>query len=134
MREHFKEHFAGFYHLNKSEEFKKGEKVIIWPGMYDIERKISLIDLARNHKKLAEEIYNLAEIYRFFIAPVSYDKRIIERAECALASHLYQQEGIIGTSQEKGIKYHPRQTSEQPQIASFKASIKILGSPERLEI
>jgi hypothetical protein len=134
MKEHLKEHFAGFYHLNKSAEFKKGIRKPIWPGMYDVEKKISLIELASHHAILSGEIYELAKIYRFFIAPIDNDKRLIERTESALANHLYQQEGIVGTFQEKGIRYRPRLQTEKPLFASFKAPANILGLPERLEI
>jgi hypothetical protein len=134
MREHFKEHFAGFYHVNLPSEFKRGERIPLWDGMYLRYKSPRPDDLAKIYPTISSHIIDLAETYRFFIAPLEAERRILERIECALARHLYDQPGKIGGFQERGLNYRSRLASEQPEMASFSSSSKILGLPELLEI
>jgi len=60
------------------------------------------------------------------------EKRLRERIEAGLAYHLYQQEGIVGTFQDKGIRYRKRLSSEEPIQVFFEADVKLLGVPEFL--
>ncbi|MBL8090343.1 MAG: GIY-YIG nuclease family protein [Anaerolineales bacterium] len=134
MKEHFKEHLAGFYRINSPEEFKKGEKVILWGGMYLRYKSPKPDELFKIYPTISKQIVDIARMYRFFIAIVEADRRILERIESAFAKHLYKQDGIIGGFQEQGLNYSTRLPSEQPAIAYFKSSAKILGLPESLEI
>ena len=134
MREHLKEHFAGFYHVNSPTEFKRGEKISLWNGMYLRYKTPEPTKLVEIYPNISSQIIELAKTYRFFIAPLEVEKRILERIECAFARHLYGQPGKIGGFQERGLNYRSRIASEQPEIALFKSSTKILGLPESLEI
>ena len=133
MKEHFKEHLAGFYHLNDPDEFRMGRRVSIWPGLYDVEAKISLPTLGKKHSELSNNIYRLAKQYRFFFAPIKAETRVIERIESAIASYLYQQNGIVGSFQEKGIRYRPRWDNESLLKISIETYKKIAGFPTDLE-
>jgi len=134
MLEHFKEHLAGFYHVNSPAEFKRGERVSLWNGMYLRYKSPKPADLAKIYPTISEQIIELTGTYRFFIAPLDVDKRILERIECAFARHLYKQSGKIGGFQEPGLNYRSRIATENPGIAYFRSSTKILGLPETLEI
>ena len=117
-----------------SEEFKKGEKKSLWDGMYLRHKSPRLDDLAKIYPTVSGHIIDLAKIYRFFIAPLEAERRILERIECALAKHLYKQDGKIGDFQERGLNYRSRLASEQPEMVLFGSSSKILGLPDSLEI
>ena len=106
---------------------------MLWPGMYDPQNKITLSDIAKQHSTLSKSMFELAEIYKFFLAPMQYEKRIIERIEAALAKHLYQQDGQVGDFQEKGIRYFFRRQNEEPSKATITNSKGILGLPLELE-
>ena len=134
MREHFKEHLAGFYHVYSPTEFKRGEKIPLWDGMHLRYKSPKLPSLAEKYLTISGQIIELAKIYRFFIAPVKAEKRILERIEFALAKHLYKQPGIIGEFQIRGLNYRSRLVTEHPGITLFSSSSKILGLPESLEI
>ena len=134
MKEHFKEHLAGFYHVYSPNEFRKGERKTIWGGMYLRHKTPSLLELAKVYPAISAQIIELANIYRFFIAPVDVSQRVLERIECALAKHLYDQSGKIGAFQEQGLNYRSRLESEEAGIATFQSSLKILGLPQSLKI
>ncbi|MBI3151809.1 MAG: hypothetical protein HYZ21_06730 [Chloroflexi bacterium] len=134
MLEHFKEHLAGFYHINSLEEFKSGKRASLWNGMYLRHKSPKPAELFKIYPTISSQIIDLAKTYRFFIAALEAERRILERIECALAKHLYKQPGLIGEFQETGLNYRSRLASEQPGIAFFKSSAKILGLPESLEI
>jgi len=134
MQEHLKEHLAGFYHVNSPIEFKRGEKNSLWDGMYLRYKTPEPAELVKIYPMISSQIIELAKIYRFFIAPLDFEKRILERIECAFARHLYKQPGKIGSFQESGLNYRSRIASEPPGFALFNSSTKILGLPESLEI
>jgi hypothetical protein len=134
MREHFKEHLAGFYHVYSPNEFRKGERKTIWGGMYLRYKTPNTLELAKVYPTISAQIIELANIYRFFIAPVDKNQRILERIEYALAKHLYDQPEKIGAFQEQGLNYRSRLKSEELEVSVFQSSTKILGLPERLEI
>jgi hypothetical protein len=134
MREHLKEHLAGFYHVNSPTELMKGERVSFWDGMYLRYNTPQVAELVKFYPTISSHIIELAKTYRFFIAPLEEERRVLERIESALAKHLYEQPGKIGGFQERGLNYRSRIASEQPGIALFNSSIKILGLPESLEM
>lgn len=133
MKEHLMGHLAGFYHLNDPDEFQKGKRVPLWPGIFDIENKVSLSTLGKKHSELSDLIYQLSQQYRFFFASTKIEKRLVERIESAIAIHLYNQKGVVGDFQEKGIRYRPRWTRETPVKVSFTTTKKIIGFPTELE-
>src|SRR5688572_16509474 len=130
MREHFKEHLAGFYNINSPDELKKGKRTNIWNGMYRRHKSPKPDELFNIYPTISHQIIDLAKIYRFFIATLEAERRILERIEYALAKHLYKQPGMIGEFQETGLNYRSRLVSEEPRIAFLKSSAKILGLPE----
>lgn len=136
MREHFKEHLAGFYHVYSPEEFRKGERnpEPVWRGMYLRHRTPAIVELAKIYPTISSQIIELANTYRFFIAPLNANRRILERIEGALYNHLKNHSGKTGQFQEQGLSYRSRLSSEQLEIASFSSTSKILGLPELLEI
>lgn len=134
MMEHFREHLAGFYHVYSPAEFKRGERGSLWGGMYLRRRTPAIIELAKMYPTISGQIIDLANTYRFFIARLDAEGRILERIECALARHLHKQPGKVGAFQEPGLNYRSRFASEQPATAIFNSTEKILGLPESLEV
>jgi hypothetical protein len=132
MKEHLKEHLAGFYHLNDPDEFRKGEKVSVWPGLYDVDTRVSLPVLGEKHPNLSEIIYRLSHQYRFFFASIDAQPRVVERIESAIADYLYKQDGTVGSFQEKGIRYRPRWNSESPVNVSIAVNKNLIGFPSNL--
>lgn len=132
MTEHFKEHMAGRYHLYKPEEFARGLKVLLWPGAYDPTTKTTVAEFLDNYDALKDALLRLAQMYRFYIAPIEGDKRLRERIEAALAYHLYSQEGRVGEFQDRGIRYRPRREHEAPCCIVLEADAQLCGIPTTL--
>jgi len=132
MLEHFREHMSGEYHLYEPDAFACGKKVMLWPGRYDPERKTTVPEFIDVFSELAGAIIRLARLYRFYLAPLQCEKRLRERIEAGLANHLYQQDGLIGQAQDKGIRYRGRRVDEPPIEVLFEADAVPLGFPDSL--
>jgi hypothetical protein len=129
MEEHLKEHLAGFYHLYDPDLFQKGTKRMVWEGHWDVDRKRSVNEIVENYPTLCETIGRLTGLYRFFVASFDSEPRLRKRIEAAIALHLYSQEGIVGSFQDKGIRYTPRTSDEEPVRVKVVCPQPIVGMP-----
>ena len=131
MLEHFREHMSGGYQLCEPTEFRRGKKVVLWPGRYNPEWRTTVGEFLERFSALAEPIEELTKIYRFWLAPLEVERRLRERIEAAIAEHLYAQPGVVGEFQEK-IRYRGRREGEKAIEVACQAEGKILGLPEVL--
>jgi hypothetical protein len=134
MLEHFREHMSGGYHLYEPHEFSRGRKALLWPGRYGPDKEPSLSVFIQRFQSLASAIADLAELYRFYVAPLDCEKRLRERIESGLANHLYEQPGTVGEFQDQGIIYRPRKDTEEPVQALIRCKVNLIGVPESLWI
>ncbi len=129
MIEHIKEHLSGFYHLYDPEKFQHGEKALLWPGYYDRINRKNIKEIINNYINNSTIAINLLNLYRFYFADFNSIDRIRKRIEAAIAHHLYNQKGIIGDFQDKGIRYYERKNEEDPIILLIHAPNHIRGLP-----
>ena len=134
MAQHFEKHTSGAYHLYEPREFSRGRKVALWHGMYGPDRELSLLGFIRRLPELAPVIADLAQMYRFYVAPLECEKRLRERIEAAIASYLYEQTGLAGEFQDKGIVYHGRKSNEEPVQVLIRCNAHLIDLPESLWI
>jgi len=134
MLEHFQEHCSGGYHLYNPSLFRLGQKECLWPGRYDPTQRTSIGGFLQQASELFPVILELAVLYRFFLAPLNGTPRLRKRIEAAIATHLYHQAGIIGSFQDRGIRYASRRVDEQPEFAEIRCSHTLLGLPEKLQV
>jgi hypothetical protein len=132
MSEHFREHMSGGYHLYEPSAFREGRKDLLWPGRFGPTGERSVRVFLERFPELAEAMAALAEIYRFYLAPLDCDRRLRERIESALANCLYEQPGLVGEFQDRGINYRTRWDSEEPIRVQFYCNDVLLGLPESL--
>ena len=132
MLEHFQEHMSGGYHLYEPGEFRRGNKVMLWPGRYDPAWRTTAGEFLERFRVLAGAVEELARMYRFWLAPLEVERRLRERIEAAIAEHLYAQPGVVGGFQDEGIRYRGRREGEEPIEIVFEAEGEILGLPEVL--
>ena len=66
-------YLSGFYHVYSTEEFKKGERKPIWRGMYLRRKTPPIIELAKIYPTISGRIIDMANTYRFFVAPLAVD-------------------------------------------------------------
>lgn len=134
MREHYKEHAAGFYHLHDPAAFARGEKSLVWPGAYDNRDRKSPEECMAAYLEIAPVAAELAGLYRFFLAELDVDRRLRERVEAALANQLYGSDGVVGAFQDEGVRYHPRRSDEQPIVCGFESPVGLVGLPRELMV
>jgi hypothetical protein len=89
MREHYTEHAAAMYHVYSPAEFARGEKIMLWPGRFDVKDRKSEKECIANYAHLCEPIREMTYILRFFLAPLSCQDRIRRRIEAAIAETLF---------------------------------------------
>jgi hypothetical protein len=114
--QHLQNYLNGLYRVYDPDKFAKGEKVLIWGGMWKSDRKEPkfMSEFLINYSLIAPKILVFIKLFRVFLAPVDGDYRVRERIESAIARCLYQQPGVIGSFQDKDVRYKPRKTTEQP--------------------
>lgn len=132
MLEHFREHMSGGYHVYEPDAFRQGRKDLLWPGRFGPTGERSLRRFLGCYPDLAPAMAALAAIYRFYVAPLICEQRLRERIEAALANCLYEQPGMIGDFQDRGIHYRPRWASEEPIPVQIQCNDGLLGLPESL--
>jgi hypothetical protein len=132
LRQHYEELVSARYHVYSASEFAGGEKVMLWPGRWDVTDRKSDAECQTNAERLADPIRSMMLVLRFFLAPLSCDKRTRQRIEAAIAKPLYRVPGLVGTFQDQGVKYWPRLPNEEPLECVVTVPVRCLGLPERL--
>jgi hypothetical protein len=132
LRQHYEELVNARYHVYSAAEFALGEKLALWPGRWDVEDRKSDDECRANHSHLCAQIREMMGVLRFFLAPLSADKRTRQRIEAAIARALYEAPGLVGTFQDQGVRYWPRMPNEEPMEFVVSAPVRFLGLPDRL--
>jgi hypothetical protein len=132
LRQHYEELVSARYHVYSASEFGRGEKIMLWPGRWDVAARKSDAECQANATRLAAPIREMMLALRFFLAPLSCDKRTRQRIEAAIAQPLYKIPGLVGAFQDQGVKYWPRLPAEEPLECVVSAPARFLGLPERL--
>ena len=133
FREHLQEYISGRYTVYDPYLYLQGKKELIWEGVgwkKDYEKHMErFLD---RYFELFPEILRMIGTLEIFLIPFKGERRIRQRIESAIANHLYEQEGVIGSFQDKGVRYLPRREDETPVLVKIKSDIPILGFPEEL--
>jgi hypothetical protein len=131
LRDQYREHRAGWYHLNDPEQFRKGRKVQIWPGLWDVEHRKTKAECKANLARLMPIIDELTSTYRFLLAPLTVDTRVRERIKRRLFNAFAYLRGEPGKFPEKGIKLpDERNRFEAPvRCTVTAATVNVVGLP-----
>lgn len=132
MQEHYKEHAAGFYHLNDVAALMDGRREMVWPGLWHAGERPTPSSCVRHLLELSPLIAALNQTYRFYVAPVECPRRVRRRIEAAIANVLAGSPPPVGTFQEEGIRYIERRADEQPVICRFANGDNLRGLPSEL--
>ncbi|MCL5949643.1 MAG: hypothetical protein M1490_04120 [Candidatus Bathyarchaeota archaeon] len=135
--EHIKCYLNGFYRIYNPEEFAMGKKKLVWGGMWKTDRKSPkiMIEYLNNYQQLSILAYAFLTQFRVFLAPLDNDnQRLRQRIEAAIAQDLLQQDGIIGSFQDNGIRYYLRRQSEPPIKIKLNGYEQLLGLNGELTI
>lgn len=127
--EHYTEHASGMYHVYSPAEFARGEKVMLWPGRFDMACRKPKRECIAAYPELCGPIWQMTRMFRLFLAPLACDTRLRRRIESAIANALYTTPGVIGNFQDK-VNYSPRWDGESPIGCVASSSARVLGLPE----
>jgi hypothetical protein len=135
--EHIKCYLNGFYRIYEPDAFAKGEKILLWGGMWKSNRKGSdtMLTYLHQYHQLSILSYKFLDQFNVFVIPINEDdRRIRQRIEAAIAYKLLEQDGIIAKFQDSDIRYFPRRRNEQPRKIKVNANKLLLGLPNELTI
>jgi hypothetical protein len=78
--QHLQSYLSGFNRVYNPEKFAKGERELIWGGMWKPDRKDPKLmsDFLLNYSQLAPKILDFIKIFRLFAAPVEGNDRVRE--------------------------------------------------------
>lgn len=82
--------------------------------------------------ELAPAIQKTFKIIKIFVAPLSLEKRTLQRVEGALAIYIKEQSPPASSLLPKDIRYYYRKKEEAPISVSINCSVDIHGLPKQL--
>lgn len=132
--EHLQGYLSGLFGFYEPEDFARGQKKLIWEGMWRRGEEHKAADFLRRYEELAPKIRHFIDVLRFWLLPIDCDRRLRERIEGAIARHLSAQDGVIGQFQDEDIRYRPRWEDEPPIQLSLTLTTRIMGLPSSLTV
>jgi hypothetical protein len=133
MDEHLAEQLSGRYRIYNPEAFLRGEKDLLWRGVYGRGAQPNVSGFVDKLPTWAPSLVEFVRSIRFHVAPTTCSDRSRRRIEAALANRLQEQKGLIGEFQEEDVRYVPRRAEEEPITVNIAWQQKPLGVPEQLE-
>ncbi len=133
MLGHLKAYISGSYVVLDAAHFAKGEKVILWRGMYMEGPKPSILDFVRHQEEYVAQVRSMLDLFNVWLLPTDCSRVVRRRIEGAIAAHLYHQPGLVGELQDKGIRYVKRKPNEDPVHVTIIAPRPIMGLPRSLD-
>ena len=133
MDEHLAEQLSGRYRIYKPEAFLRGEKDLLWRGVYGRGAKPNVAGFVDKLPIWASALVQFVRAIRFHVAPTTCSDRLRKRIEAALADHLKHYEEPIGSFQEEDVQYRLRRAEEEAITVNITWQQKPLGVPEWLK-
>jgi hypothetical protein len=133
MQEHLREQLSGMYSIWDPDSLLQGEVELLWRGMYGRDHEASLENFAIRLPELAQRLTRFIGMIRFYIAPTKEERRVLERAEAAIANG-FRSHAAIYEEIFKGIVYRPRRQTEGSLRLRCVWPMPLVGAPDTLEI
>jgi len=132
---HTRGYLDGLYRVYDPEEFAKGNKKLVWEGMWKKElgptaQRMHLF--LNSYEELSKAIYEMMSTFRIFLFPLKCDRRTRQRIEASLAKAFYSQTGLTGSFQDSDIRYAETKSGEEPIEITFTSNFDIIGLPKKL--
>jgi hypothetical protein len=133
--DHTRNYLNGLYRVYEPTSFVKGEKTLVWEGMWKKELGNPTWRMALflgRYQELCKVIYDFHGALKIFLVPFESEKRIRQRIEAAISKTLLNQPEVVGEFQDKDIKYVGRRPDEEPIQVTIKSGEKVIGLPKEL--
>jgi hypothetical protein len=133
MEEHLSEQLSGRYRLYEPSAFARGEKQLLWRGVYGPGSERNLAGFVQQLSTLAPALVRFVNEMRFHVAPTTCSDRVRRRIEAAISHHHRSQSGVVGAFQDEDVRYAPRRPDEEPVRVHTEWQHPPLGVPTLLE-
>jgi hypothetical protein len=132
MGKHHDDYINARYRLYEPQAFAHGRKEMIWSGHWYGKRPSKAV-CKENAPRLREPTLKQLAVFRYLLAPLSYDQRTVERIEAAIAYGITGP-GARGAFQEDDIRYCSRKPHEEPIKCVISSSVPIIGLPTTIVV
>jgi hypothetical protein len=127
MKDHMVQCMGGNYRICDAKWLLKGERKILWNGMWRKGTRNLMSVFVERYVELAPKIKAYLEVLDIFVAPIQVDKRIRRRIEGAIAFSLRRELAPIGSFITEDVRYSGRKDGETPIQAMIRSSERLLG-------
>jgi hypothetical protein len=141
MKDHYKNRVNAEYRIYAAEEFARGEKKVIWSGIWNPPGyenspegralRNSKAVCRANRERLKESAEALVRVIRYHFAALNCEKRVRQRIEGELAGRI-QVSSPVSNFYSNGVSYCRRRIGEEPIDCTASSRALILGFPKRL--
>jgi hypothetical protein len=127
MKDHMIQCMGGNYRICDAEWLLKGERKILWNGMWRKGTRNLMPVFVERYVELAPKIKAYLQVLDIFVAPVQVDKRIRRRIEGAIAFSLRQKLAPVGSFITEDVRYLSRKDGETPIQVMIGSNERLLG-------
>jgi hypothetical protein len=132
--EHTKEYLSGNYTVLDAKALREGTRLVVWDGFWDArEAWQRLGDFRARSGEILAHVHELLATFRLFLAPLSTERRVLERLEAAIMNALYGASGKIAELPDRGMRLLPRRQDETPLKVRVESSVVLCGLPATFE-
>jgi hypothetical protein len=132
--EHTKEYLSGNYNVLDAKALRQGTRVVLWEGFWDARDAWQrLTDHRARWTQLVMRAHELLETFQIFVAPLSAERRVLERIEAAIMTSLYDGSGKVAALPDREMRLLPRRQEEEPIIVRVESDVRFHGLPAAFE-
>jgi hypothetical protein len=127
MKDHMIQCLGGNYRICEPMLFSRGERKILWNGMWRKGTRDLMPLFVSKYVELAPRIKEYLELIQVFVAPIETTSRMRRRIEGTIAFSLREQLPPIGTFMNEDVRYLLRKKGEDPVRVMISCSQGVLG-------
>jgi hypothetical protein len=132
MKEHMIQCLGGNYRVYEAEALLKGEKRVLWNGMWRKGTHALMPEFVEKYVALAPKIRDYLSALEVFVAPTQVDKRTRRRIEGAVAQALRTKPAPVGTFFADDVRFVGRKVNETPIEVRIHLNRNLLGLDSHL--
>lgn len=134
LEEHLYEQLSGRYRFYDPTAFLRGEKHLLWRGVYGRGGEADVSGFVDQLPAFAPPLAQYVRSMRFMVAPTDCSDRLRRRIEAELARWFQEHDGVTGGFQERDIHYEPRGETEAAVEVTLDWAERPVGAPDHLRV
>jgi hypothetical protein len=133
IKEHLIQTLGGNYRICDPELLVQGEARVLWNGLWRKGTRDKFPEYLERIDELSPIIRKLLQIKVVFVAPFRNTRRLRQRLEGAIASHIKSQPTSVSSVLPYDIRYYLRRPDESPIEVTIECPCHVHGLPQELE-